>query len=95
MLMMKRNRNVLDLLRESLQQSELSRYEIAKRSGIDQGALSRFIHGGTLRVESVEKLCPVLGLQLTLTPAVEPGSVRKRKPSPTGQETKQRRARKS
>lgn len=92
---MARNHSVLESLRESLKRSELSRYEVAKRSGIDQGALSRFIHGGTLRIESVEKLCPVLGLRLTLTSAVKTGSVRKGVRSATVGTAKQSRGRKS
>lgn len=58
---------IADVIREAVRRSELTRYEIAKRSGIDQAALSRFVRGGSLRIESLEKLCPVLGLRLTLT----------------------------
>lgn len=58
---------VADVVRDAVLQSELTRYEIAKRSGIDQAALLRFVRGGSLRVESIEKLCPVLGLELSVT----------------------------
>lgn len=58
------------VIRDAVLRSELTRYEIAKRSGIDQAALLRFVRGGSLRIESLEKLCPVLGLRLSVT-AVE------------------------
>ena len=58
--------SVVDVVREVLMKSDMSRYEISRLSGIDQAALSRFIHGGSLRVESLEKLCPILGLQLAV-----------------------------
>lgn len=50
--------------------SGLSPYEIAKQSGVERSALSRFINGkGGLTVESLEKLSPVLGLKLVTTRA--------------------------
>jgi transcriptional regulator with XRE-family HTH domain len=58
---------VTDVIRDAVLRSELTRYEIAKRSGIDQAALLRFVRGGSLRIESLEKLCPVLGLELAVT----------------------------
>lgn len=57
---------VADVIRDAVLHSELTRYEIAKRSGIDQAALLRFVRGGSLRIESLEKLCPVLGLKLSV-----------------------------
>ncbi len=70
-------RGALDIIRESVDGSKLSRYEIAKRSGVDQAALSRFMNGGSLRLESIERLCPVLGLRLTITK--QPTAVRSTK----------------
>lgn len=58
---------IIDQVREALRCCTLTRYEIAKQTGIDQAALLRFVRGGSLRIESIEKLCPVLGLRLTLT----------------------------
>jgi transcriptional regulator with XRE-family HTH domain len=66
---------IADVIRDAVLQSELTRYEIAKRSGIDQAALLRFVRGGSLRIESLEKLCPVLGLELSVTAVAD-----KRKP---------------
>jgi hypothetical protein len=53
--------------------SELSRYEIAKRSGVTEASLSRFMAGGSLKLESVDRLLDVLGLE------IKPKSNRKRK----------------
>lgn len=62
---------VADVIRNAVISSKLTRYEIAKRSGIDQAALLRFVRGGSLRVESLEKLCPVLGLELSVSAVAE------------------------
>lgn len=69
---------IADVIRDAVVRSDLSRYEIAKRSGIDQAALLRFVRGGSLRIESLEKLCPVLGLKLSIT-AVRPSHSQRRK----------------
>jgi DNA-binding Xre family transcriptional regulator len=61
-----RPKSVIDKVRFALEKSSISRYEVSKQTGIDQAALSRFAAGGSLRVESIEKLCPVLGLRLML-----------------------------
>jgi transcriptional regulator with XRE-family HTH domain len=66
---MKARQSLIDRVRAAVAKSPLSRYELGKQSGIDQAALLRFVRGGSLRIESVEKLCPFLGLELTLTTA--------------------------
>lgn len=54
-------------LRSAIERSELSRYEIAKRSGVSQSVLSRFVNGtGSLTLDAIEKLAPVLGIDLVL-----------------------------
>jgi plasmid maintenance system antidote protein VapI len=56
---------VSDQLRRAIEESGLTRYEIWKRSGVDQGALSRFINNKqSLTLEMVDKLADVLGLEL-------------------------------
>lgn len=67
---------IADTIRRAVLQSERSRYEIAKQAGLDQAALLRFVRGGSLRIESLEKLCPVLGLRLEVV-AVEDGRATK------------------
>ncbi|MFG0318028.1 MAG: helix-turn-helix domain-containing protein [Planctomycetota bacterium JB042] len=42
-----------------------SRNLLARESGVDKGAISRFVNGhSTLTLETVDKLVPVLGLKL-------------------------------
>lgn len=53
------------VLRTEIESSENSRYVIAQESGVDAGALSRFVAGERdLRLETATKLCRTLGLTL-------------------------------
>ncbi|MFZ2490739.1 MAG: helix-turn-helix transcriptional regulator [Thermoanaerobaculia bacterium] len=54
-------------LRAAIEASELSRYEIAKRTGLSQAALSRFMAGASLYVETLEKIAGALGIEVTLS----------------------------
>lgn len=46
-------------------QSDLTRYQISKRTGIAQSVLSRFVHQGNgVSMDSIDKLCECLGLRL-------------------------------
>ncbi|HEY8165137.1 MAG TPA: helix-turn-helix transcriptional regulator [Gemmatimonadaceae bacterium] len=62
----RQKQRLLEQLRTAIGKSLLSRYEIAKRSGVNEAALSRFVKGGSLTVETIERLAPVLGLELVL-----------------------------
>lgn len=54
-----------DQLRHIIEAGELSRYAIAKRSGVDASQLHRFIRGtGRLTTDSLDKIGAVLGLRL-------------------------------
>jgi transcriptional regulator with XRE-family HTH domain len=60
-------RRILDAIREAIAKSDLSAYELAKRSGIDKAALSRFINSGAgLSIESIERIAPALGLEIVV-----------------------------
>lgn len=59
-------RRLLDDLRGAITSSFLPANEIARRSGVDRAAISRFLAGGSLKVESIEKLAPVLGLEIVI-----------------------------
>ena len=51
-------------LRHIIEAGELSRYEIAKRSGVDASQLHRFVRGtGRLTTDSLDKIGAVLGLR--------------------------------
>lgn len=52
-----------DELKAAISECGLSRYEIAKRSGATEAALSRFINGKTgLTTDTIDKIAPVIGL---------------------------------
>jgi hypothetical protein len=54
-----------DQLRRAVRDSELTRYAISVRTGIDQGTLSRFIQGQRgMSLESIDKLMDCLGLEI-------------------------------
>jgi len=62
---MKKRERFSDQLRRAVQQSDLTRYQISKQTGIDQSILSRFVNRGAgLSMESVDKLVDCLGLRL-------------------------------
>jgi transcriptional regulator with XRE-family HTH domain len=49
-----------------IEMSDLTVYEIGKRSGVDKAQLSRFLSGKAgLTLDSLEKLAPVLGIEFT------------------------------
>ena len=62
---MARREQFSDQLRRAVEQNDLTRYEISKRTGIAQSILSRFVNQGAgLSMDSINRLCECLGLQL-------------------------------
>lgn len=60
---------LFDSLRQAIHESEQSRYQIAKGSGIAASQLARLANGQRgLSVESAERLADYLGLQITIKP---------------------------
>jgi DNA-binding Xre family transcriptional regulator len=57
---------VSETLREAIEQYDGTYYRLAKDSGVDWAALQRFMDGTrpNLRLETVDKLCQALGLEL-------------------------------
>ena len=56
---------VSDQLRAAIDAAPISRYRLAKLTGLDQALLSRFLYGQCgLSLESVDLLCEALGLEL-------------------------------
>ena len=54
-----------DVLRQAVRDSELTRYAISVRTGIDQGTLSRFIRGERgMSLDSVDRLMECLELEI-------------------------------
>ena len=62
---MARQADIERQLRQAIENGPLSRYEIAKRSGVSQAQLSRFVNGSrTLTLTSAAQVAKVLGLHL-------------------------------
>ena len=59
-------------LKQALAASTLSRYRLAKLSGLDQAQLSYFVNGKrSLSLNAASKLATVLGFKLVLTGKAE------------------------
>ena len=68
-----------DELRRAVEQSGMTRYEIYKRTGIDQAVLSKFVHGERgVSLDTVDTLCECLGLRLVAEGTIKPKKTRKR-----------------
>ena len=65
-----------DQLRAAIDRDPRSRYTISQDSGVDQGVISRLMHGGTASTSTAERLAAALGLEIVL---------RKRKEARRGQ----------
>lgn len=65
--MARKPKTISDQVRQAIDASGLTRYEIAKRAGIDQSALSKFYHGQRgITTETLDKIAKVLGLRITI-----------------------------
>jgi len=49
---------------KAIEQSGKTRYRIAVDCGIDHAVIHRIVHGGSCSVETLDKLCEYLGLEL-------------------------------
>ena len=56
--------NVTTRLRHAIESSDRSRYVLAKESGVSESTLCKFMAGGSIRLDSVDRLCEVLELEL-------------------------------
>ena len=55
---------ILEKLAEAIRNSEHSRYEIWQQTGVDQSVLHRIVNGGSCSIETADRLCKYLGLEL-------------------------------
>jgi hypothetical protein len=54
-----------DQIRTAIERSGMTRYRLSCESGVDQGALSRFVHGKVgLSMDALDRIGLVLGLQI-------------------------------
>ena len=57
-----------DQVREAIKASGLTRYEIAKQSGVTEGALSRFMAGERdMTLRTLERIASLIGVRLTVS----------------------------
>ena len=62
-----------DVLRAAIEQSSLTRYRIAKETGIAESNLRRFFRGEmSIRLDKADRLAAFLGLQLVPDPEAVP-----------------------
>ncbi|HTM54860.1 MAG TPA: helix-turn-helix transcriptional regulator [Pirellulales bacterium] len=74
----RRSSKLSDQIRQAIDESGLTRYRIAKETGIDESALAKFYNGrGGLSMEAVDRLGEYL--QLTITLGRKPDSTKKGK----------------
>jgi transcriptional regulator with XRE-family HTH domain len=60
--------NLTDTIKKAIENSEQSRETIAKKTGIDRAALSRFVRGGMgISLSTADKLADYFGLELKKT----------------------------
>jgi len=57
---------VAETIRRAIAASGESRYAICQRAGIEQAAMSRFMRGGGLRIETLELIAEALGLEIVV-----------------------------
>ncbi|MDA1055628.1 MAG: helix-turn-helix transcriptional regulator [Planctomycetota bacterium] len=58
--------DIVETLKQAILKSEMSRYELAHKSGVSEGVLSRFLSGERgITFETAAKIAKVLKLQLT------------------------------
>ena len=63
----KRNKLITDQLRQAIDDSGLTRYQIAKEAGIDESALAKFFNGHRgLSMDALNALGECLQLRITL-----------------------------
>jgi transcriptional regulator with XRE-family HTH domain len=68
-----------DQIREAIEKADVSRYEIAKETGVGQPALSRFVHGERgLSIEALDAVAAYLGLTITTSRPRRPAKKKER-----------------
>jgi len=58
---------ISDQVRRAIRECGMTRYELAKRTGVSQSTLSRFVLGqASLTLEKLDLLAGLIGLELTV-----------------------------
>ena len=76
--MARKRKPLSEQLREAILSADISRYRIAKETGLTQAGLSRFVnHVAGLSLDSIDKIGECLGLEIVV--GSDKGSASKRK----------------
>ena len=59
-------------LRDAIETSGLTQYTLSKITGIAQSALSKFLSGGEIRLDTFNKLANLMGFELQQLPRKAP-----------------------
>jgi transcriptional regulator with XRE-family HTH domain len=63
------DKKLSEQIRVAIKSSGMTRYRLCCESGVDQGALSRFVHGKAgLSLDALDRIGLVLGLQIVIRP---------------------------
>jgi len=71
-------------LRRIIDSSGLSRYELAKLSGVTEGTLSKCMAGADVTTRTLDALAPVLGLRLVVDRRVRRSATNDKRPTKKG-----------
>ena len=55
---------IIEAIAKAIEKSDKTRYQISKETGVDQALLCRLLQGGSCSMETADKLCKYLGLEL-------------------------------
>ena len=68
--MSKRPSDIVEALRRAIRKAEkrgITRYRVAKETGLSQGQLSRFLHGEIVpKLDNAQRIAQAIGLRLVL-----------------------------
>jgi len=56
---------IMERLRKEIETCRKSRYQICKETGIDKAAMSRIMHGGSCKAETIDILMNYFNLKIT------------------------------
>ena len=71
--MSKSKPTITDVLRDAIERSGLTRYRIAKETGVPESNLRRFVRGEmSVRLDKADRLAAYLGLRLVSDPDTVP-----------------------
>jgi transcriptional regulator with XRE-family HTH domain len=59
-------RKLSDQIRAAVKNSGMTRYRISADSGVQQSTLSRFLRGGGMSLDTLDRLADLLGLEVVV-----------------------------